>query len=753
MRFALESEGYRVVEAGDGHDRPRRRPPGLRPTSSSRTTCCPTWTGCSSSRPARAPGMAETPVIVVTGMVSQLEELRAAGAREHDLPAQAHRALAAARGRARACSRRGRSRRAAGAGAGGRRRAPEPQAGRPPAAGRRLRGGDGAAAARRPWSWRADPPPDAILSDVLMPGMDGFVLCRAVRQDPRLAGVPVVLLSAAYVDEADQELARDMGADALLLRTPDLREAIEGPGGGASAPPDAAPAAASGGHERDRRCTRSGCRSSSSARWPATRPAAAGGDPGRRPLRRARSGRGAGQPRDLPQHPGRRARPLPRRDRRCRRASCTSREPDGGHRLQAQAGLPAEAEAEAAACFGHPEFLRRIAWTRQARSRSPPGRGPDAEPGDPRLCARLGHASVLVMPFVVARRDASGVLVLAADSQDFAERPGSASRAPWPCSSARPSPSASPSPAAPRRRPATGPSWSRPTTRSSSSTGGRHRGGQPAGGDAPRPSPRPDHRPPLRRFRAGPVDERPRTCRRFQEAVAAGGGRAATSSCAAATAPWCDVDFSMSIERDRRQGATSCRSAATSPSASGPRRRCGRRSGGSQHVVSSSPAVLYSLRLEGETFVPTWVSENVERLARLQRRRRSLVRTGGHDHLHPEDREAVLAEMPTLLARRATWPTSTASAARTAAIAGCRGRAGPAPGRGRQPLEVVGSWSDVTARRKPSCSCARARSSTGCSSTATRTDVGLRPGDPRLPGRQRRGRPPLRLLAGRVPGA
>lgn len=69
--------------------------------------------------------------------------------------------------------------------------------------------------------------PDAIVSDVLMPHVEGFGLCRAVRQDPRLAHTPVVLTSTAFTDDADRELARKAGANALVLRTPDLKNVIE----------------------------------------------------------------------------------------------------------------------------------------------------------------------------------------------------------------------------------------------------------------------------------------------------------------------------------------------------------------------------------------------------------------------------------------------------------------------------------------------------------------------------------------------
>jgi PAS domain S-box-containing protein len=70
-------------------------------------------------------------------------------------------------------------------------------------------------------------PPDAIVSDVLMPRMDGFNLCLNVRQDARLADVPVVLTSAAYRDEADRKLGVAVGASAFVLRTPDNREVTD----------------------------------------------------------------------------------------------------------------------------------------------------------------------------------------------------------------------------------------------------------------------------------------------------------------------------------------------------------------------------------------------------------------------------------------------------------------------------------------------------------------------------------------------
>jgi PAS domain S-box-containing protein len=63
-------------------------------------------------------------------------------------------------------------------------------------------------------------PPAAILSDVLMEDVDGFALCRRLREDPALVDVPVILLSAHYKGDDDRALAERVGASAFVVRTP-----------------------------------------------------------------------------------------------------------------------------------------------------------------------------------------------------------------------------------------------------------------------------------------------------------------------------------------------------------------------------------------------------------------------------------------------------------------------------------------------------------------------------------------------------
>ncbi len=59
--------------------------------------------------------------------------------------------------------------------------------------------------------------PDAILLDVMMPGMDGPTTFRELRNNPATARIPVLLLTAK-VQSTDQKRFADLGVEAVLFK-------------------------------------------------------------------------------------------------------------------------------------------------------------------------------------------------------------------------------------------------------------------------------------------------------------------------------------------------------------------------------------------------------------------------------------------------------------------------------------------------------------------------------------------------------
>jgi two-component system cell cycle response regulator len=63
----------------------------------------------------------------------------------------------------------------------------------------------------------AKEPPDIILLDVMMPGLDGFEVCRRIKTDPKSAHIPVVMVTALS-DAADRVRGLKAGADDFLTK-------------------------------------------------------------------------------------------------------------------------------------------------------------------------------------------------------------------------------------------------------------------------------------------------------------------------------------------------------------------------------------------------------------------------------------------------------------------------------------------------------------------------------------------------------
>ena len=61
-------------------------------------------------------------------------------------------------------------------------------------------------------------PPDMIITDILMPGMDGYALCREWKRHEKLKGIPFVFYTATYTDPKDQDFALSLGAERFIIK-------------------------------------------------------------------------------------------------------------------------------------------------------------------------------------------------------------------------------------------------------------------------------------------------------------------------------------------------------------------------------------------------------------------------------------------------------------------------------------------------------------------------------------------------------
>lgn len=66
--------------------------------------------------------------------------------------------------------------------------------------------------------------PDVLITDILMPEVDGFQLCMEWKQDGRLKDIPLVFYTATYTSDEDEAFALSLGADAFVRKPVELEE-------------------------------------------------------------------------------------------------------------------------------------------------------------------------------------------------------------------------------------------------------------------------------------------------------------------------------------------------------------------------------------------------------------------------------------------------------------------------------------------------------------------------------------------------
>ena len=59
---------------------------------------------------------------------------------------------------------------------------------------------------------------DMIISDILMPSMDGFQLCRKVKTNEKLKNIPFIFYTANYISRQDMEFALRLGVEKFIIK-------------------------------------------------------------------------------------------------------------------------------------------------------------------------------------------------------------------------------------------------------------------------------------------------------------------------------------------------------------------------------------------------------------------------------------------------------------------------------------------------------------------------------------------------------
>lgn len=72
---------------------------------------------------------------------------------------------------------------------------------------------------------KASQKPDLILLDIMMPGYDGFEVCKYIRKNPQLSSIPIIFLTAKS-SETDEVLGLELGADDYIEKPISIRKII-----------------------------------------------------------------------------------------------------------------------------------------------------------------------------------------------------------------------------------------------------------------------------------------------------------------------------------------------------------------------------------------------------------------------------------------------------------------------------------------------------------------------------------------------
>ncbi len=70
-----------------------------------------------------------------------------------------------------------------------------------------------------------DDPPDLILLDLMLPEVDGLIVCRLLKNDPRTKNIPIVMLTAK-TEEQDRVTGLELGADDYITKPFSPREVV-----------------------------------------------------------------------------------------------------------------------------------------------------------------------------------------------------------------------------------------------------------------------------------------------------------------------------------------------------------------------------------------------------------------------------------------------------------------------------------------------------------------------------------------------